>query len=53
MKFLILVQLLVLSELVTCKLVPTFVPNGIKTFSNGTNFTSLLIVGNAIYVGAK
>ena len=35
------------------KLVPSFRPNGLRRFTNGTNFTSLLLIENSLYVGAK
>lgn len=33
--------------------VPSFVPDQLRQFANGSNFTSLLIVDQALYVGAR
>lgn len=33
--------------------VPSFVPNQLKRFTNGSNFTSILLLDHALYVGAR
>jgi len=33
--------------------IPSFTPNGVKKITNGTNFTSILLINKSIYVGAK
>lgn len=37
----------------TSNVVPFFTPDNIKVFSNGSNFTNILLKGEAIFVGAK
>jgi hypothetical protein len=34
-------------------ILPSFTPKGIKKFSNGSNFTSMIIIDKSLYVGAK
>jgi hypothetical protein len=36
-----------------CQILPTYKPNGVRTFSNGINFTNILIIDESIYIGAK
>ncbi|CAF0705367.1 unnamed protein product [Brachionus calyciflorus] len=35
------------------QIVPSFVPNSLKRFSNGSNFTSLLLIDRSLYTGAR
>ena len=53
MKYLFLILFQIFNSIATSQILPKFNPNGIRRFSNGTNFTSLLLVDNAVYVGAK
>ncbi|RNA06932.1 semaphorin-2A isoform X2 [Brachionus plicatilis] len=48
-----LIAILLCIHLASGQTVPSFVPNSLKRFSNGTNFTSLLLVDRALYVGAR
>jgi hypothetical protein len=51
LKFLFLV--IFYAQFTSGRLVPSFRPNSIKSFTNGTNFTSFLINDKSLYVGAK
>jgi len=50
---LIILQILNIALNINSQILPKFIPNGIRKFSNGSNFTSLLIIDNFLYVGAK
>jgi len=48
------VQLLtILNKSVNNQIVPSFKPLDIRLFSNGSNFTSLLLIQDMLFVGAK
>lgn len=32
---------------------PSFIPKGIRRFSNGSNFTSMLLIDRSLYIGAR
>lgn len=49
----IFIILFLVQSLNSLQIIPKFTPNGLRRFSNGTNFTSLLVLKDAIYVGAK
>lgn len=55
LKLAVLLSLLVANfgTLLTLRIVPSFVPNDMRTFSNGSNFTGLLLIESGLYVGAK
>jgi len=47
------VLLVLLNVTYSMGVVPRFTPNGIKKFTNGTNFTSILLRDSFLFVGAK
>lgn len=49
----VLAAVLVGSAYALGQIVPSFVPRGIRKFSNGSNFTSMIIIDRSLYVGAK
>lgn len=53
-KALVLLNLLIVLPLVwSSPVLPSFTPSRIKKFANGTNFTNILVIDRAVYVGAK
>ena len=51
--FSLLLLLTGLSILDASALVPSFTPIGLRQFSNGTNFTNILLIDESLFVGAK
>jgi hypothetical protein len=47
------IQLLTILKCVQNQIVPSFKPLDIRAFSNGSNFTSLLLIQDMLFVGAK
>lgn len=49
----VILNMLLVLPVFSSRVIPSFTPNGIKQFRNGTNFTNILLRDQSVFIGAK